>query len=65
MNKNPTPEQMKKLWDECAAWVEKTKPYSAESIYQSDSVQEGMYDLTEIVCENVGYAEVAEDDADV
>lgn len=51
----PTEEETTNLWHACAIWRDQHKPRCAESIYQVDSVQEGLPDLAERVCDIIGY----------
>lgn len=44
-----------KLLGAVRAWIEKHQVRCGESIYQVDSVQEGLYDLATECCEIVGY----------
>jgi hypothetical protein len=52
---NQGPQQRQQLWDLCRKWVKDNKVTCGESIYQVDSVQEAMYDLTTQICKLVGF----------
>lgn len=55
LNKNPTPEELKELWDATVKWIETYEPLSEESIYQSDRCQLNMHELVSEACDIVGY----------
>jgi hypothetical protein len=49
------PEQRQQLWDLCRKWIKDNKVTCGETLYQVDSVQEAMYDLTTQICKLVGF----------
>ncbi len=63
MKNNPSQEDLQKLWDTCSQWVQTAQPLCEESIYQSDSVQEALYDLGTNVCKVVGFFEDLEEES--
>lgn len=45
----------KQLENRLKDWIVRHRVRTEECIYQSDRVQEGLYELGEIVCEELGY----------
>lgn len=53
-------DQLSELWEKCQNWIKKYKPLCAESIYQVDSISEGLFELGEVICSVVGYYKESE-----
>lgn len=46
-----------KLWEICSAYVKDMRISCPETVYQSDRVIEGAYELIEKMCDIVGYVD--------
>lgn len=54
-NHKPTQKEMRELWDSVTEFVAHYKPLCPESIWQVDSMRDGLYELAENACDIVGY----------
>jgi len=54
----PTQQDLQRLWDHCAAFIQAQNIWCPESVYQSDRVAENSFEMIEGVCDIVGYAAV-------
>lgn len=56
MPKKPTQKQLERLWSAVESWIKEYEPNCPESLMQVDSINEGLPELAEAVCNIVGFA---------
>ncbi len=62
INREPTVDQMKALWNKCADFIEDFEYYCPESIYQRDRTYVEAPELLEGICGIVGYVDIDDED---